>query len=263
MHIGVSNYTWPWAVGREGYEPKKPLDAKALVELAHRFEVPVLQIADKPVLHEMDDDELHHFATYAAQLEITLEVGTRSIEPDHLLSYLRIAQKLKSKILRSITYKLDSEAESWLKEVLPIYAETGVSIALENHDEHGSKELADFIDRIGSPLLGVCLDTVNSFAALESPEIVVKTLAPFTLNLHIKDFDVVRAGHDLGFSIVGRPAGEGRLNIHWIIEQITKAGQDPNVILELWTPFTESVEKTIEMEAEWAERSLQNLRSII
>jgi sugar phosphate isomerase/epimerase len=263
MQIGVSNYTWPWAVGREGYEPKRPLDVKALVELAHRFEVEVLQIADKPVLHEMDDDALHHLATYAEQMGITLEVGTRGIEPDHLLSYLRIAKKLKSKILRSIAYRLDREAESWLKEVLPMCTEAGVSIALENHDEHGSKELADFIDHIGSPVLGVCLDTVNSFAALESPETVVKTLAPFTLNLHIKDFDVVRFGHELGFSIVGRPAGEGRLDIRWIIEQLSEAGQDPNAILELWTPFSESVEKTIELEAEWADRSLQNLRSII
>ena len=111
--------------------------------------------------------------------------------------------------------------------------------------------------------MGVCLDTVNSFAALESPESVVKTLAPYTLNLHVKDFEVVRFGHELGFSIEGRPAGEGRLDIEWVAGYLKEKGKDPNAILELWTPFTGNLEKTIQLEEEWAHKSIDYLNTVI
>jgi sugar phosphate isomerase/epimerase len=146
--------------------------------------------------------------------------------------------------------------------VLPEYEKAEVSIALENHDEHRSEELAAFVERIGGGNVGVCLDTVNSFAALEAPEQVVQNLAPHTLNLHVKDYEVVRFGNELGFSIVGRPAGEGRLDVRWTIDYLKERGRSPNAIIELWTPFTETIEKTIALEEEWAVRSVRHLRSI-
>jgi sugar phosphate isomerase/epimerase len=108
----------------------------------------------------------------------------------------------------------------------------------------------------------VCLDTVNSFAALETPEQVVRNLAPYTLNLHVKDFEVVRFGSELGFSIVGRPAGEGRLDVEWIAAYLKDRGRSPSAIVELWTPFNETIDKTIAVEEEWARRSVEYLKSI-
>jgi len=263
MKVGLSSYTWPWAIGIKGYEPKNPVDSIALLKKAKSYNVSVLQIADTPSLHDMNNEELERISSVAQRYDITLETGTRGIEPDHLLKYLEIAEKLGSKIVRTLTHRLDYEAASWIKEVLPEYEDAGISIALENHDEYRTSELGAFIDRIESSYLGVCLDTVNSFAALEAPEVVVKTLAPYTLNLHVKDFDVIRVGHDLGFSIVGRPAGEGRLDIKWIIDSLKKEGRDPNAILELWTPFSNTLEETIKLEDEWSERSIKYLKNII
>ena len=57
------------------------------------------------------------------------------------------------------------------------------------------------------PYVGICLDTVNSFGSLEGPEVVIETLAPYTVNLHIKDFDIRRTDHNMGFTIFGTPAG--------------------------------------------------------
>ncbi len=158
---------------------------------------------------------------------------------------------------------LDKEAAAWMKEVLSEYQKEGISIALENHDEHQTAELADFIERLGNPYLGVCLDTVNSFAALEPPDVVVKTLGPHTLNLHVKDFDVVRVQSQLGFLIQGRPAGSGRLDIPGIVSLLQEMGRDPNAILELWTPFEDSIKKTVEKEDSWAAESLSYLRTVI
>ncbi len=263
MKIGLSSYTWPWAVGRKDYKPKNPLDAVALLQKTKRYNISVLQIADNPSLHRMSRAEIEQVARQADESQITLEVGTRGIRPEHLIRYLEIAKHLKSNIVRSITHRLDTEAFSWIRAVLPEYEKAGVSIALENHDEHTTSDLAAFLDRLGSSSLGVCLDTVNSFAALEPPDVVVKTLAPYTLNLHIKDFEIERIGHELGFSIIGRPAGEGRLDIKWIVNCIKEKKRDPNAILELWTPFTENLDKTIQLENRWAEKSIGYLKSVI
>jgi len=98
---------------------------------------------------------------------------------------------------------------------------------------------------------------------LEPPEAVVKTLAPYTLSLHVKDFDVERINSMLGFSIVGKPAGEGCLNLKWVIGYLKDKRNDISVILELWTPFTNTIEETIKKEEEWAEKSMKYLKTII
>jgi len=263
MKIGLSSYTWPWAVGREGHTPEKPLDALGLLEKTKSYGVSVLQIADNPGLHLMQEDELDRISKTSSTYGITLEVGTRGIEHSHLMRYLDIARKLNSSIVRSITHRVDDGAVSNIREVLPAYEKAGVNIALENHDEHRTDELAAFLDRIGSPSVGVCLDTVNSFAALEAPDRVVRNLAPYTLNLHVKDFEVMRFGSELGFSIVGRPAGEGRLDIEWTLSYLKEKGRDPNAIIELWTPYTGTLEETIALEEEWAERSIRYLKGIM
>jgi len=263
MKIGVSSYTWPWAVGRKGYPPEKPLDVFGLIEKTKNYNLSVLQIADAPHLHLMERSTLEQVSKSANEYGIVLEVGTRGIDPDHLRTYLEIAKMLGSILVRTITMSLDDEAAAKIKSVLPAYEEAGVSIALENHDEHSTRELASFIERIGSSFLGACLDTVNSFAALETPEVVVNTLTPYTLDFHVKDFEIVRFGHELGFSIIGSPAGNGKLDIPWIIEQLKKTDRDPNLILEQWTPFSDSLDRTIKREDGWAQRSIRYLKSIL
>jgi hypothetical protein len=104
------------------------------------------------------------------------------------------------------------------------------------------------------------LDTVNSLGALETPEVVVETLAPLTVNLHIKDFVIDRVPQMMGFVVSGVPAGTGKLAIPWLLGQMP-VGNDVSAILEQWPPLRESVEATIAMEQEWAERGVQYLRS--
>ena len=263
MNLGVSSYTWVWAVGIKGYMPENPLDIINLLEKANSVGVKVVQIADNIPLNKMSDVELNKIITIAKEYSIKLEVGMLGIKPDNLYQYLQIAKKLKSSLVRTIFQSLNSKAVSLIKKVLPQYEEANIYIGIENHGEYKSVELAGFIDKVGSGHVGVCLDTVNSFAALELPETVVKVLAPYTINLHIKDFDIVRSNHKAGFSIEGRPAGKGRLNIAWIIDYLKSNGKNPNAILELWTPFAGTIEETIQKEDEWALDSIKFLKKII
>jgi sugar phosphate isomerase/epimerase len=153
-----------------------------------------------------------------------------------------------------------SQAAAWLLEALPAFEAANVCLALENYEMYTSGELAGLIREIDSPCLGVCLDTVNSLGRLETPALVVGELAPYVRSLHVKDFTVARVESRMGYHVTGCPLGEGLLDVDWLLEQLRAAGSAPNMIIELWTPYCGSVEKTIDLEEEWAARSVQFLK---
>lgn len=80
------------------------------------------------------------------------------------------------------------------------------------------------------------------------------------MNLHIKDFAITRIQHQMGFEILGTPAGSGRLDIKQLLALMSEKGQQPTAILELWTPYMDSVEETIKLEQAWFKQSMAYLR---
>jgi L-ribulose-5-phosphate 3-epimerase UlaE len=91
---------------------------------------------------------------------------------------------------------------------------------------------------------------------------VATLLAPFTVNLHLKDFVIERQSHWMGFSVSGRPAGEGMLDIPSLLRRIAIHGRCATAVLELWTPPESRIEDTLAREARWAEQSLDYLRPL-
>ena len=67
----------------------------------------------------------------------------------------------------------------------------------------------------------------------------------------------------MGLSVEGRPAGQGQLNIAWLMSKLREQRRDPNAILELWPAPEESLEATIEKEKNWARSSVEYLRALI
>ncbi|TVQ94175.1 MAG: hypothetical protein EA393_01140, partial [Bacteroidetes bacterium] len=119
------------------------------------------------------------------------------------------------------------------------------------------------IETIRHPLVGICLDSVNSLGIAEGLETVVENLAPHTLNLHVKDFTIRRVDHKMGFVVEGVPAGKGFLNLPWIIEKLKPWNRCHSAILELWTPPEATISNTIRKEDAWARESIQYLKQII
>jgi sugar phosphate isomerase/epimerase len=179
------------------------------------------------------------------------------------LRYLQIAVSLGARLVRSMVVTTMADAETEIRTVLPDFEKSGVVIAIENYEKHGVRSLADMIVRIGSRSLGACLDTVNSLGALETPQEAIAALLPHAASLHVKDFDIVRADHRMGFSVVGTPAGKGRLQVVELLDAAKRNGRDPNAILELWTPAAGSVEETVTREGQWARESISFLRRYI
>jgi len=268
MQVGVGSYAYAWAIGVPGYEPAKPMTTEEFLRRTSQLGGRVAQVCDNLPLDGLAPRELSALAELAEELGISVEVGTRGIKPRLLRNYLRIAQVFQSPILRTVIDSAghkpqEEEVVTILKDVLPEFAAAGVTLAIENHDRFSVGQFDAILSELDSPFVGVCLDTVNSFGALEGPEIVVDRLARWTVSLHVKDFTIRRAGHNMGFVLEGTPAGEGRLDVPAIIAKLRRAGRDPNAILELWPAPEEDIEATIAKEDDWARRSMDYLRTVV
>lgn len=269
MRLGIGSYTFTWAAGVPGQRPTRPLSPRQLLDRAARLGVRVVQFCDNLPLTRLPASELDAFVARARELDLAIEIGTRGVSnPAEILACLALARRFASPFVRLVVDAAGhepspAECVSRLRPLLPRFAEAGVMLALENHDRFPAATLASLVEQLGPDRAGICLDTVNSFGALEGPEVVVRTLAPYTVNLHLKDFTVTRVQSQLGFTIQGCPAGQGRLNVPWLLAQLRAAGRDVNAILELWTPFGPTLEATLRRERRWAAASVRSLRAFI
>jgi sugar phosphate isomerase/epimerase len=267
MRLGLSSYTYTWAVGVPGHPPAHPLDAPGLVRRAAEKGVACVQIADNLPLEGMGDREQRDLRTLAAGLGVAIEVGARGLTTERLAQLLDVAAFFHSPLLRFVIDGPGHEPAveaviDLVHDGLPRLRAAGVRLALENHDRLRCDELRAIVEATDPEWVGICLDSVNSMGAGESVREVVHALAPLTLNLHIKDFAVVRASHKMGFAVEGRPAGRGMLNVRWLVEEIRRHGRCQSAILELWTPPADGLGATIAREAEWADQSLDFLESL-
>ena len=269
MKLGLASYTYSWAIGVTGSDPEKPMSAAQLVETAARLGVHVVQIADNLPLDILTHEELSSLRDTARSRGISIEVGTRGIAHEHLGRYLEIARFFDAPFPRIVVDTKDHHPEPdevvrSLSTVMPMFERADVRLAIENHDRFTTKNLLDILHRIDSSHIGICLDTVNSYGAQEGMRAVAEALAPWTINLHVKDYSIARLWHLMGFTIEGRPAGRGMLDIPWLLDLVkTKGRGSPNAIIELWTPREESLESTIRTEATWARESVRYMRTLV
>jgi 3-oxoisoapionate decarboxylase len=251
-----------------GHEPASRMDAEGLIRLAASLGLTVVQIADNLPLQSYTSDQLKHVRAVADEKGVSLELGTRGIRPDHIRRYLTICRLLGSSLLRVVidtATERPSEAEivDTVSMLVPELTAAGVTLAIENHDRFEAVVFARIVEQIASDHVGICLDTVNSFGALEGPAVVIDTLAPHVVNLHLKDFIIRRHASMMGFEITGAPAGQGCLDVPGLLEKLRSHGRDPNAIIELWPSPELDIDQTIAKEREWVVESAQYLRTLI
>jgi sugar phosphate isomerase/epimerase len=267
--IGIGSWTYPWAVGTvTDLRPQEPMSANALVRTAAELHLRVVQIADNLPLDALTSPELKSLHQLAQDYGIALQVGTRGVDPDHLLKYLRIAEELESTLVRSLGgwpgYPTPlSEVERNIRSVLPAFIDAGVSLALENYEVYPTADLANLVSTIDDPGFGICLDVTNSFAGWEIAEQILENLAPFSINAYIKDFTIERTNSLMVFAFVGQPIGQGKLPLDLILTRLAQLNRRPDLIVELWPPPQRTLEETLSLEKTWAIESVRYLRSSV
>lgn len=268
MKLGIGTYTYMWSIGFAGAEPAVRMNAIAMLKRAEELGVGVVQFGPNLPLDTLSETELTDIIQLAERTRIEIEIGTRGLETQHLLHQLELAERLGCRLVRTVPELADGslpsrvELSEHLQEIIPYLERSRIRLALENGNIP-AQDLADTLDSLHCSWLGITLDTVNSLAIPEGTRQVVKTLAKHTMCFHVKDFAVQRAWHRMGFTVEGRPAGQGQMDLPWILQELRSAKVEANAILELWPPEQASLEATIAMEQLWSEESVRYLRQYI
>jgi sugar phosphate isomerase/epimerase len=263
MAIGLSTYAFFW---RSSAAAPRPVGLTAMLEETAALGCDVFQICDFPAVESMTQAELRGVRDHARGLGIALELGTRGISLARLEKYRELAASLGARFVRSMLRTADhrpstAEAAGLLREALPRYQDQGVTLGLETYEQVATTDLVAVVRAVDSPNLGVCLDPGNCVARLELPEYVIGEVAPYVVNMHVKDFTFTREEGWVGFSLIGCPLGTGLLDYDGMIRAVRPESRGISQVVEHWLPRASTMEETCRTEQEWTRHSVEFLLS--
>lgn len=260
--IGLGTYAFFW---QHSDRAAAPLTIEQMLRATRELRVDLFQICDYPAIFDYSIARLRDIAALAAELGITLELGTRGVAPDHLARTLEVAQLLGARLVRSMIFDGDDRptlgrAEVRLRDALPGWEDADVTLALETYEQIATADLVGLIETIGSTSLGICLDPANTVARLENPNEVIDLCAPYVANIHVKDFAFTRRGGWVGFTLEGAPLGTGLLDYDHLVRAVAPDERGINQVIEHWLPLLDSFTETVHRENEWNDHNLDFLR---
>lgn len=159
-------------------------------------------------------------------------------DPQHLRDYLQTVAQVGAAVMRAtLSHLLCGDrrpmSSGWeahlqavagrLREILPIAADLGICIAVENHQDATTDDLLRLAEMTGHhPSFGITLDTGNPLAVGEEPVEAARRLAPIIRHLHLKDYTIHFAPE--GYRLVRCAAGEGVIDFPAILEIVRGNG---------------------------------------
>lgn len=162
---------------------------------------------------------------------------------EDLLRHLPIARRIGARVMRICAGGRRTRPASWaehratllpmLRRVTDAAERHGITLAVENHIDLLADELVDLIGSVGSPHLGVCLDTANNLRLGEDPLAVVRKLAPFARATHVKNVAPLRGDpHSFAFwpSV---PLQDGVVDMRAVLNTLREAGYTGLLALEI------------------------------
>lgn len=261
--IGLGTYAFFW---QHSDRVPEPLSLRGAFEATRTMDVGLFQICDFAPLEQMTDAQLADAAAAARDLGLTIELGTKGVEPAHLARFLQLAEVFDARLVRSMLFGPSSrptlaESETWLREVLPAYEAADVTLALETYEQVATADLVALVDSFGSAHLGICLDPGNVVARLERPRDCVEVAADHVVNVHAKDFAFARQDGWVGFTYSGAAMGTGLHDYPHLLETVRPRERGVNEIVEHWLPWQGDHESTIRTERDWTRTTVEYLRS--
>ena len=124
-------------------------------------------------------------------------------------------------------------AKAALERAEPAARVAGVKLAVENHKDFRTDEQLDLLRGLGSPWVGVCVDTGNNLALLEDPTATIVALAPLALTVHLKDMGLEE--YPDGFRLSEVPLGQGILDLPAVVAALRKGNPRVRFQLEMIT----------------------------
>lgn len=225
FRLGLDTYSYHIAAPVWEPVPPEPLTLEAYLDRAAELGVEGLALADMRHLGRTDAQAVAELKAGAERRGLYVELGTGGVDVDHLRSVLRLGRELGGSVVRTFvsigsTWATAQEYPQALKRVVQALRqvtgtceETGVALAIENHQDLTSRELAQLLDEVDHPLVGACWDTGNSLAVFEHPLKGLRNVADRTFTVHFKSYALLpHAGqaNPGGYVLVGVPVEHNR-----------------------------------------------------
>jgi 3-oxoisoapionate decarboxylase len=233
-HLGLQGAGGPRAnpngAGLEGF-----------IAIATELGARALEIYD-PWLRTLSDDELGALRDRLSALGMTPIVSS-GLMMGPFESALRSARALDAKIIRyGLTRvlcgdrhalgkkwkELVADVSSALADRGPRAFDEGRILAIENHQDFGSDELAEFCETTRG--IGICLDTGNTFPVAEAPLDFTRRVAAHVRHVHLKDYRVQFT--DEGYRLVRCAIGDGAVPLPAMLDMLAAHSPKLTAVLE-------------------------------
>lgn len=154
------------------------------------------------------------------------------------------------------------EVADLLAVAAPLAADHGIRLAVENHCDCFSEEILWLLDRVDSPVVGACIDTVNGLHVTEDPMAAIERLTPRAFTNHFRDDRI--EFQRWGFKLVGAAVGEGDIDMRRAYELFRdRSSMDRiNIETELETPLGD-MQRALDMEIGAIRRSVRYCREVL
>ena len=148
------------------------------------------------------------------------------------------------------------------QKALPLAEDKSIRLAFENHTESYASEILWLIDRINHPLVGACVDTVNSVMVLEDPMTAIEMLAPRSFTNHFCDHSIQR--DQFGCRFTGVACGDGDIDLLRALEifKTTSSMERINIEVE-WDSGTDGPETARQKEYDAVMKSIRYCRDVL
>lgn len=213
MNIGLCATGLPWTAGFVGAgTPRgnpRPLGPLGLMDLAVRLKLTSIElpVGGMPVSDGLATAEDLGAAARARGLGFVASSSRATVES--LTAHCEFAKAAGASVVRCILSpvlcgdrrslgeggweKLMVESIDILRAVVPVARRCGVRIGVENHQDATSEDLIRICEAVGDACIGVTLDTGNPLAVAEDPVEFARRILPHLVNVHLKDYRIVKA----------------------------------------------------------------------
>jgi 3-oxoisoapionate decarboxylase len=243
--LGLNPYGLTYHLGLQGAGgPRanpKGAGLEGFIAIATELGAKVLEIYD-PWLRALSDDDLSALRDRLTALGMTPVVSS-GLMMGPFESALRSARALDARVIRyGLTAVLCGDrhalGDKWAELIAHVRAELtdrgprafddGRMLAIENHQDFGSVELANFCE--GARGVGICLDTGNTFPVAEAPLDFTRRVATHVRHVHLKDYRVQFT--DEGYRLVRCAIGDGAVPIAAMLDILAARGERLTAVLE-------------------------------
>jgi len=248
LGVVIHSYGIRNGVSRERHETPLFGSPANFLEYCHTIGAAGIQIGLSGLSAEAAETLKTTAAKYGMYVEGSITAPKNADDVARFTADVQTAQRCGAEILRCAIlngrrYETFDTAAAWerqqaaawqaLQLAAPVVEKFGVRLAIENHKDYRADELVAVLKKLGSSHVGICLDTGNNWALLESAEETVAALAPFAFTTHLKDMAV--AEYADGFLLAETPLGTGCLDLPKLLGVIRKANPRVRLNLEMIT----------------------------